>query len=269
MWSLILLFTTSVFAASLSTDAFEKTYPRDNTFCSYKNQRIELLIRGLNKYTESKDRGYGEFIFLRRANKKPKLLELNSTRGDSFKFFIGTSPNCSKSHGYLMDPSTIAILLLKENKPFRDKLVIQLFDSATMEPKTIVETNYPVERAFKIKDGFVFKSLPENFNPDIGKVKIEGEDYIYQQKDFPIWVNYTLAGFENSLEKTFTKSPWVKAFKDLEDFIATTGWNETDKKFTKTIVYEAVNHKIKKKCLLIIEAKQKISGSEVWRCQTI
>lgn len=269
MLALFFFITTSVFAASESLDAFEKTYPRDNTFCSHKNQRIEILIRGLNKYTEVKDRGYGEFIFIRRAGKKPKLLDLNSMRGDSFRFFLGTSPSCSKSHGYVLDQETIAVLLLKENKPFNDKLVIQHFDSRTMTPKQIIETNYPVERAFKIKDGFVFKTLPENFNPEIGKIKIEGEDYIYQEKSFPIWINYTLAGFETSLEKSYEKSPWIKVFKDLSDFSSLSGWNSTEKKFTKITVYEAVNHKSKKKCLLLLEAKQKLLGNELWRCQTI
>ncbi len=266
---ILLFLSLSVFAASDSTDAFEKTYPRDNTFCSYKNQRIEILIRGSSKFIETKDRGYGEFIFLRRAGKKAKLLELNNLRGDTYRFFLGTSPHCSKSHGYQIDSSTLAVLFLKENRPFTDKLVVQFLDLNTLTPKNVIETNYSAERAFKINDGFVFKSFPQLFNPEMGKVKIEGEDYIYQEKSFPIWINYTPAGFETTLEKTFSKSPWVKLFKDVDDFIATTGWNAAEKKFTKSIVYEAVSHKVKKKCLLIIETKQKIAGTESWRCQAI
>lgn len=269
MIALLLFISMTAFSATESMDAFEKTYPRDNTFCSHKNQRVELLIRGSHKFTESKDNGYGEFIFYRRDNKKVKLLELNSIRGDTYRFFLGTSPHCSKSHGYQIDSSTMAILLLKENKPFTDKLVIQLFDMTTLTPKNVIETNYQAEKAFKIKDGFVFKSTPEMFNPDMGKVKINGEDFIYQERAFPLWINYTAAGFETSLDVTFAKSPWKKSFKDVDDFIAVTGWNAAEKKFTKMITYEAVNHKIKKKCLLIIEAKQKLAGSEFWRCQAI
>lgn len=268
MFTLLLLLATSVFAATESMDAFEKTYPRDNTFCSYKSNRIELLIRGHNKFTESRDRGYGEFIFTRKAD-RPNLLDLNSLRGDTYRFFLGTSPHCSKSHGYLIDSKNLAVLFLKENKPFLDKLVIQFFDPATMTPTKFLETNYPVERAFKINDGFVFKTIPENYSPDFGKVKIENEEYLYQEKAFPLWVNYTMAGFENSPEKTFEKSPWKKLFKGQEDFNVATGWNPVDKKFTKTVIYEAVNYKIKKKCLLVLEAKQKVAGSESWRCQTI
>jgi hypothetical protein len=269
MLSLILFFTISAFATSDSMNAFEKTYPRDNTFCSYKSNRIELLIRGSGKYTESKDRGYGEFIFIRKNPKNTKLLDLNSLRGDTYRFFLGTSPLCSKSHGYQIDSSTMAVLFLKENRPFKDKLVIQLFDINSLMPTNVIETNYPVERALKIKDGFVFKSIAENHNPDIGKVKIEGHDYIFQEKGFPLWINYTAQGFEISLEKTFTKSPWKKAFKDIDDFISLSGWNSAEKKFMNTIVYEAVNHKIKKKCLLVIGAKQKLVGTETWRCQAI
>lgn len=268
MFILMLFFSLSVFADSESQFTFDKSYPRDNTFCHFKNQRIELLIRGSNKFIEPKERGYGEFIFLRNLPvRRAKLLPLNNTRGDTLKLFLGTSPQCSKSHGYMVGKDKLAILLQKENRPFNDKLVIQFFDVATMIPMESLETNYPTDRAAKTEDGFAFRVIAENHNPEIGRVSIEGEKFIYQEKYFPEWISYSKNGFEVASKLTFEKFPWKSAFRDQEDFLNVAGWNADEKKFSRKIVYRAVNHKLKKECLLFIEAKQKIAGSESWRCQ--
>lgn len=259
----------SALAASDSTNVYEKAYPRDNTYCTVNSKRVEFIIRGSNKYTEPKERGYGEFLFYKNTLKKPKLLELNQTGSDTFGFFKGNKTICSKSHGYKLDDSTFALLLKKENRPFNDILTIQLFDTNSFSPKESISTQYPVEKIEKSTNGFVFKTVPENYSPEFGKVMIEGNEYIYQEKNFPIWIGYSLAGFEVLSELSFKRFPWKKLFKDQEDFLTTTGWNSVEKKFTKTISYLAVNHKLKKRCLLIIEKKQKLAGNETWRCQTI
>lgn len=269
MYWLLALLSVSAFAASDSTNAFEKSYPRDNTFCSLNKKRIEFIIRGGNKFTEPKERGFGEFLFYKNAGKKPKLLQLNLNGSDTFSFFKGPSSICSKSHGYKLNDSTFALLLKRENRPFSGLLTIQLFDTTTLAPKELIETQYAVEKALPTADGFVFKTIPENHNREFGKVVIEGQDFIYREDEFPLWINYSLKGFELSSEVTFTKFPWKKSFRDQEDFQQLSGWNPTDKKFTKTIVYVAINHKLKKKCLLLIESKQKLAGNESWRCQAI
>lgn len=268
MTFILLFLSLSAFASSDSTDAFDKSYARDNTFCSYKNHRMEFLIRGGSKFTEPKERGYGELLFYR-TDKKAKLLEMNGFRSDTYRFFMGTSPLCSKSHGYQLADSTMAVLLLKENRPFKDKLVIQQVDLKTFTPGAFVETNYPTDKAFKTADGFTFRTVPENHNPEVGKVSLEGQEYIFQEKEFPYWINYSLKGFVVSPEMTFTKFPFKNYFKDIRDFQMLTGWNETEKKFSNSVMYIAVNHKIKKRCLLFIGKKQKLEGNEMWRCHTI
>lgn len=268
MFIFVVLMTLSAFAATEAQFAFDKSFPRDNTFCHVKDQRIELLIRGSNKFTEPKERGYGEYIFLRNLpSKVPKLLSLNHSRGDTLKLFLGTSPQCSKSHGYLLDSKTLAILLQKENRPFNDKLVIQFFDITTMTPGEALETNYPTDRAAKTADGFAFRVMAESLNLDMGRVNIEGKQFIFQEKVFPIWMSYSKKGFEVQDDMTFDKFPWKEFFKDQEDFNSLTAWNNTDKKYGKKIVYVAVNHELHKKCILLIEAKQKLAGTESWKCQ--
>jgi hypothetical protein len=269
MISILFFFTFSVFAASESTDAFDKSFPRDNTFCSYKGSRVELLIRSESKFTEPKERGYGELIFYRHPPKRPSILNFNVSKADTFKLFNGVSPLCSKSHGYQIDDETMAILLLKENRPFKDKLVLQLFDLKTLSPKESIETNYLTDRAKKTKTGFAFNTYRENHNPEMGKVLIQGQEFIFQEKDFPQWVEYSNKSFSILSDLTFETLPWKNLFQDQEDFMTVTGWNPVEKNFSKKIVYFAINHKLKKRCLLFIESKQKLTGSESWRCQTI
>lgn len=259
----------SAFAASDSTNAFEKSYPRDNTFCALNQKRVEFIIHGGNKYTEPKERGYGEFLFYRNPEKRPKLLNMNRSGSDTFSFFKGQSSACSKSYGFKLDETTLAVLFKRENRPFKDLLTIQQFDFKTLAPKEVIETNYPVEKIEAMPDGFRFKVIPENHSREFGKVSIEGQDYIYREDEFPIWMGYTLKGFETQSDVTFNKFPWKKHFRDQDDFLTASGWNPELKKFSKTIIYVAVNHKVKKKCLLLLENKQRPSGNESWRCQTM
>lgn len=215
--------------------------------------------------------GYGELLFFRNLPvRKPTLLSLSKSRGDTFKLFLGTSPYCSKSHGYLLESKKLAILLLKENRPFIDKLVIQFFDVTTMKPAEYLETSYQADRAMKTEDGFAVRVNSDNYNRDMGTVKIEGEKFIYQEEQFPQWISYSIkSGFEVMSTLTYEKFPWKDAFRDENDFLAMTSWDPETKKFGKKIIYVAVNHKLKKKCLLLIEAKQKPVGGEAWRCQAI
>lgn len=266
---MILFIAFNIFAASESTNTFEKTYPRDNTFCSYKKSRIEISIRGSNKFTEPKEKGYGEFIFLRKTGFKPSLLPLNESRSDTFRFFTGKSSVCSKSHGYLLNESTMAILFLKENQPFKDKLAFQIFDHKTLTAIKHVETDYPTDKAKKIDHGFAFRTLPEILNPDMGKVQIGPDTFIFQEKSFPLWINYTEKGFEVSADETYSQFPYKKLFKSKEDFMTSLGWDESEMKFKKSIIYYAINHKLKKECFLFVEAKTKFTGSESWICQDI
>jgi hypothetical protein len=266
---LLLALALQAQAATDSANAFEKSYGRDNTFCTHKGKRVEFLIRGGSKFTETHDSGYGELVFFRREDKKPVLMDIASSHADTFRFFLGASPICSKSHGYILDDKTIAVLLLKENKPFLDKLVIQLVDSTTLKPKSFLVTDYAVDKAIIRKNGFAIRSMPENLNREIGKVKIEGQPYVFNEKEFPKWHTYSIKGFENAPEMTFDKFPWRKYFKDIQDFNQTTGWDQASGKFTKDIVFFAVNFNVRKRCILFIDKKRPLTESEQWRCQAM
>lgn len=268
---MIVLFLAMAFSAFSSTDAinaYDSSYPRDNTFCSIKNNKIEILIRSRTRQAEIKDRKYGELLFYRMSGKRPSLLP-PSEHAETFRLFPGKKTLCSSSQGYLIDDSTFALLLLKENSPYKDKLVIQLFDSNTLMPKSVIETHYTADKVIKTPTGFAVRSFEETHELELGKVTIAGDQYIFHEKEFPEWINYSHSGFETSPGITFDKFPVKKTFKDLNEFQFVAGWDPNQKKFTRKTVYEAVNHSIKKRCYLFIEHNQKLTGHESWRCQTI
>jgi hypothetical protein len=271
MFNLMILFLAfSAFPKSASKNAFEKSYPRDNVFCGPKDNKIELLIRGGSKFTEPKEKGYGELIFYRLSNKKPVLMTLSDFKSDTFRLFLGTSPLCSKSHGYKLDEETLVVLFLKENRPFKDKLVLQFFDSKTLLPTKNVDTNLNVDKARISTTGFSVRTFNEIHHQDAGKVSINEEVFVYHEKEFPKWMDYNLnSGFKTNPEMTFQKFPWKKSMQDIKEFLSLSGWDLEKGQFTREIIYLAVNHQAKKRCILFTDKKIKIDGSESWKCHTI
>lgn len=268
MFVLVLALALEAFGASDSLNAFEKSYGRDNTFCTFKGKRVELLIRGGNKFTENKD-NYGELVFYRLKEDKPVQMKVSASQADTFRFFEGSNFICSKARGYMIDDSTIAVLLLKENKPFQDRLVVQLMDSATMKPKDFIETEYAVDRAIFRKNGFAIRASEENLNRDIGNVSIDGKPYVYNEKEFPKWYSYSVKGFESAPELTYDKFPWKSYFKDIQEFYQVTGYDKTSGKFANDKIFYAVNFGVRKKCLLFLDKKRPLTNSESWRCQAM
>lgn len=267
---LILLLSLVSFAFA-GTDRFEiqnlikSTYAHDNTFCMLGGVRVEFELRGLNKFTDPKDKAFGEHIFYR--NKKIlKALPLNKDHMHSYRFFPSKDGKCSKSLAFTMDKSTSAILFLRENRPYKGKLVIQLYDHVNHLPKEAVETEYSTDEVVEDKDGFSFKVVPERHEIMMGQITINDVRYTYQDRDFHPWMHYTLKGFETLGPATYNNFEWKKYFKDQADFYSLAGWNETTKQFANTYIYIAVNHTLKKECLFIAPSKVKINGSENWRC---
>jgi hypothetical protein len=265
----ILLFTLPLFARINSKLLLDKSYPRDNTYCSVNGKKMELMIRGESKFTELKDNGYGELIFYRPIKRKPKLLINDRFQSETYKLFHGRNIICSKSHAFFLDESTLSVLFLKEDKPFKDKLALQLFDAETLRPKDFIQTNFTADKAKKIHQGFAFRTFQETYRRDAGKIDINGESYIYHQKEFPIWVHYTSKGVITSSELTFESFPWKNYFKDFHDFKKTTGWDPSNNKFNHEVIYFAINHSTQKSCILIQEKIQNLHGKEDWRCQAM
>lgn len=266
MYIFLLLLISQVYGESVDVRSLkEKTYTRDNSYCRMGKERVEIQIRSDAHHTEPNEKNYGEYILFYKKT-RPSLLPLNLDKLNNYRFFPGRETACSKSLGYMLDKDKLAILFLKENRPFMDKLSLQLFDATAIAPGAVVDTEYMTDKTELVPGGFIFRTYAERQGLEMGSVKIQDIEYFFQDRDFPYWVKYTNAGFETEVTESFKHSPWKKHFKDEQDYLTASGWDASSKKFKNAVLYVAVNHQHKKECILLMPSKTKISGTELWRC---
>lgn len=243
----------------------EMTYPRDNSVCYVGGQRIELIIRGDQKFIEQGQKVYGQHILFIK-DRKVLPLPFNKPNLETYRFFQGKNTFCNKTSAFLLQKDTLAILFLKENLPFKEKLVIQHFDIKGLEPKEVLETEYMTDKVVSIPNGFAFHSYTERLEPEMGKVMIEDNEHLYQDRTFSVWISYIENKFEINPSLTFKNFPMKKFFENEEDFLKAAGWDSQSKKFINPVIYVAVNHKINRECVLLTNERRKLAGSESWRC---
>lgn len=261
------LLSSSLWAAAPAKDLVDQSFARDNTFCQVGGNRIEFSVRGYSKFTEPKDKGFGELLFYRI---KDSYHHIDGTEAGSryLRFFKSEKGLCSKAASYDIDGDTFALLLLKANRPYKDKLVIQLFDSKKMTPLKTISTDYMADKSMHAPNGFTFRINSERLDIEMGSIMMDGQKFTYQDRDFQEWINFEKDSFFINEKLTFQESPYKEFFKDEADFLTSTGWSNSDRKFTKRSLYVAVNHQMKKECVLVLPAPSKLSGSEEgWRCR--
>jgi hypothetical protein len=270
---MIVLFFMVSLALADSMDArslLEETFSRDNTFCGLANKRFEVEIRSGSKFSERGEKAYGEYFLYYNQKDEPLLLPLNKDKMNSYRFFEGKSPGCSKTYGFIFDKTILAMLFLKENRPHKDKLTIQLFDLKNYQPKDVIETDYITNELEITEKGFYFPSLFERHDIEMGKVTVEATLFTYQDRDFPTWFLYDTKSFIPHPQKTYERFPWKALFKDLSDFLEAAAWDKKEKVFKNRYLFVAINYPAKKECILLSAEKIKPNGSEKWRChQTI
>ncbi len=265
---LFLFLLSFAYADVESTNLLEKTWGRDNCFCHLNKKRVEVLIRGQNKTIETKEYGLGEYAFYRigEEDEEAFVLPINKFQSGLYRFFKGKGPYCSKGLGFPLKNEKFAILFLRMNRPYGSKLVIQLFDFKTLKPLDVIETNLVTLKAQQVPDGFIFKTKSERSDMDMGKVKISDIEFVYQDREFPLWMKYDLKGLRLDQDVTFNKLPWRKYFKDEADFLKLAEWDDKAKAFKRSIPYFAINHALKKKCIFFSSSKFKPLGTEDWHC---
>lgn len=265
----MLLLSLPVLADKDSSNLHEKTFARDNTFCHIDGKRLEILVRGSNRYTEVGEKLYGEVALSRTDSGEITSLPINDEQLGLIKFLPGKKSLCSKTQGYKIGPDSFGVVFSQENKPFASKLVIQLFDRKTLKPTKAVTTNYLVDTARPCDNGFKFQTSEEKADIEMGTIEIHGQKYTYQDRGFTYWVSYTDKGFKVLPKDSYESSPFIKAFKDQDDYLKKMYWSEKEEKFEHPMVYIAVNHQIKRGCIFISQTKIKPTGKEDWTCISI
>lgn len=267
MYIFLCLFTSLAFGLAWEVRSVrEVTYSRDNTFCQIGLQKIEFQIRGNNFHTEPKEKKYGEYVFYY-PEQEAKVLPVNQDKLNNYRLFEGKSALCSKSFGYKIDKDKVAILFLKENSPDMDKLTFQILNTKTLAPEAVIDTDYMTDMTEATTNGFLFRTYEHRDGLEMGKAHINNVEYLFTTRDFPIWMKYSAKGFETSGQANYERFHWKDYFKSEKDFYELSNWDQKEKKFKHPILYVAVNHELKKECILLTPAKIKITGTESgWRC---
>ena len=259
--SLLILISGSVQANRL----IEQTFPRDNAVCYVNKKRLEMSIRGDHRTTDPNEMGMGEHVLYSLGTKFDPL-PLSQPETETYRLFKGKDPVCTRGQGFHLSNGTFAVLFLKENGPYKEKLVIQLFDAKSLLPKEYLDTEFLTDEAKKQKDGFAFLNHPERTDLDMGRVQIEGETFTYQDRIFSTWMSYSSKGFELLPSETYKALDVQNFYKTEAEFFTATGWDPQLKKFSNTTIYFAVNHALKKECILFTNARRKLTENEIWRC---
>lgn len=264
---MFILLIYSLLSSAWSVDLKETTYKRDSTACRFKSVRYKFQLRGISQFTEVKDKSYGEYVFFGEDETNIEQIDINKDHSHTYRFFKGQNSLCSKSYGFKLSEDQVAILLQKENRPFKDKLSILIFDFKSKKKVDFIETDYPVKEAEPSKDGFIFEVIPEKEETVMGKLTFKGENFRYQDQRMPTWYSYDLKnGTVPATDITFNKLRFKKAFKDINEFLEASGWSASENKFKNVIIYHAFNMGLTRQCVLFSSEKIKPTPEGPWRC---
>jgi hypothetical protein len=263
----IIFLSLAISAGAEVRNLYEKTYPRDNTFCLLSGRKVEVQLRGVNKLIDPGEEKIGQVAFFKNKARQYFPLELGNASSGSFRFFRKSGASlCSKSAGFRLDADHLAILFEKENHPFRGQLVVQTFNIKNMEATELRETGVSASQAEPIAPyGFAFNSIPERPQVQSGDISIAGSTYHFQDRELVLWYKF---GPNPTLLPTlvYDKFPWKHLLKDQQEFLNSTGWDAKEDKFKSPKFYIAVNHNEKKECLLFSSETTRPNGSEAWLC---
>lgn len=256
----------SLAALADDRDLMDKTFARDNTFCQVGSKRVEITIRGDHSHTDPQERAWGEHVFMKPDDQKSVLLPVNKFSG-LYRLFPGNPSSCTKAMGTMIGEK-FGILIQKHNRPHKPQLIIQYIHPKTLEILDTVETTYLADSAISMSNGVALRThLPSRQDIEMGNVMIGGKKYLYQDHDFPIWVMLTKDGFKVDPKLTFEKFSYRQFYKDLSEFGASSGWQDSSNSFSMTKLYVAINHATKSRCIFMTNEKKKLTGEEAWICQ--
>ncbi len=209
---------------------------------------------------------WGEYVFARLEDKPAKRWPITKESG-LYRLFPGNPSSCTKIVGTSIGDKFV-LLFQKLNSPHKHQLIVQYLNPKTLEPLETLHTPYLADKA-EVRDGFfLIRTHPlSRQEADMGKVTIGGNEYRYQDHRYPVWVSMGKNGFTTESEETFRTFSYKKLFKNIDDFKRAAGWDASGKSFSHLMIYVAINHKLKSKCILLVKNRTALTGNENWICQ--
>lgn len=205
-----------VFFGLLSLGASAQSYSHDNTYCRLGERSIEIEVRSSEKYTLPDEAEYGEFIMIKNQDKTLKVA-LDPQKIGRYRLLKGESANCSKALSLPMNEEQLAIFFLKDNKPFKDKLLVLNFNFKTSEFSRF-ESPYMTDTA-RIQDGkLYFESAAEDCEKKSGHVVIQDKKHNFIEKELEPWISYDGRSFKLDESLTYMEFEWKHLFPDAKSF---------------------------------------------------
>lgn len=261
---LLILLSSRTWSEDFNTRILiDKTFTRENTICRIEDNRIEIEVRSFHQYSESKNDNYGESAFLVNQNKR-SLLPINSLNLYRYRFMKGESEYCNRAFAVKLSTYHYGILFLRDNRPFKDKLSVLIYDQKSKEALQVLDTEYSTDTAIKLSSGFAFPYKKEDLEIKMNHIQIDGTVYLYQERQFHYWIKFQDNKFEIDPEITRENFKFQKYFKDQEQFLKEAGWNTQKKEFEQASFFIAVNHSKKKSCITF---QKDLSRPENWLCR--
>lgn len=263
LFYLILLLSSTAWSQDFNTRILiDKTFARENTFCRTDDNRFEIEIRSFHQYTESKNDDYGESAFIVQKNKR-SLLPINSLNLYRYRFLKGENSICNRAFSVTLANHRLGILFLRDNRPFKDKLSVLIYDQNSKKVVQVLDTEYSTDTATRLDSGFAFPHKKEELEIKMDHVDIEGTVYLYQERLLHYWIKFQDSQFEVDPELTFKHFKFRMFFQDSNHFLRESKWNAHKKEFDQGSFYIAVNHLKKKRCISF----NKELFPESWYCK--
>lgn len=189
----------------------------------------------------------------------------------------GDNSICTGTAAYILNETTVAILIGHSDIPFPDRLMMIVYDT---KADRILKTEKDLGTFSKIDvhpEGFIFSRMIPRSNASTKKMKspLTEREMLAVDKDLGA---YQLVRMQKQkLTREFDpaiswdKTDWRKFFKDDKDFLEATGWDKKKRTFKNIVVYEASHYSRKESdteeiCIQLVEKRDSKLDAKKWRC---
>lgn len=210
----ILLFLIMILIATLARA--EKTYVKDSAECLVDGEKFFLTVRSKNLITTSDDDRHGEILELKHRKKIHKIdsSELLYAR---YRFLWSENNYCSNTLTLKFAPDKLVLLLLRDNRPFADTLMLLYVNTKTWKTY-LIPTKITTSVAYISGDKAYLKLtsgvLPQKYE----KVLIKGSEYIASERTLDTWLQFDGKDFSLDRDETYKNFEYkdLLSKKDLE-----------------------------------------------------
>ncbi len=244
---LVLIFNLQIAWGQDNSEIYDSSYARDNSYCKWKGQRIEIKLKGPEQYTEFQDREYGPLVFILRGDSKTTPIHIKDFFTGRYRFLKSSGGLCTKSLSISRNDKLI-FFLLRDNRPLNDELVYFIFDQSKNSVSTRM-TDENIVSAYLQNNHLVFASAFTTGNEKSGKTVISQKDFSYTEKKLVLWKEFDGLEIQTNEKMTYEKSSELKSLFTYNEFLEVFHWDKVSKTFKTDTYFIASNLNNKERCI--------------------